>query len=304
MPSAIGIRVYQIVIYKKGDADPKYFGSKDLKVQTPNFISQFITNNTDVVQNDILERSWFFDPKEDDGYGNSVGYVQYGTFGFESNFVDANTKKTNYHRQVHDIEEIPLFYEFWCPTDRDYGLLALQSFQGRSCVGLVVDRLKKEFESANPGYVARYKKILPNDKGGSLYYGAPVKKLTLIKHRAPSDLTDRYYPTKPHTGVDFEVALRARRNGALGDLGAVSGLLSDNDAGVVMHDGIEFDEAIAEIKVGNKLRRVGIFGSDSEAGVIDLTADIERGADGHPTFGAIKNESTDILKDFYKNLPA
>lgn len=304
MPSAIGLRVYQILIYKKGAKEPRYFGSKELKFEAPQFISSFIDGHTSVVQNDKLERSWFFDPAELDGLGNSVGYVRYGTFGFESNFIDAKTKITQYRRQVFDIEEIPLFYEVWSPTDRDYALLSMQSFQGRSCVGLVMEQLKTAFETANPGFFLRYKKLLPTDKSGSVYSKAPVRRLTLIKHRAPTDLTDRYYPTKSHTGVDFEVSLRARRNGMLGELGSVAGLFETDQAGIVTHDGIAFDEAVAEIKVGRKTRRVGVFGSDSDAGVIDLSEDIERGADGHPTFESLVRESGEILKDFYRRLPS
>lgn len=304
MPAAIGVRVYQLLVFKKGDKDPKYFNHPALHIPTPKFISKFVERNKEATRDNERERSWFFEPSDDDGDGSGRGYVQYGTFGFESNFVDVSTKVTNYRRKTSDTEEIPLYYEFWCPTDREYGLVIMQSFQGRSCVGMVVDRLKTDFEKENPGYRLQYRKLSPNDTHGSVYSSAPVRRLTLIKHRAPRDLTDEYYAIHGHASVDFEVSLKARRNGFLGDLGAVSGMIDKDQTGVIVHHDIAFDEAIAEIRVGNKIRRVGVFGSESDAGVIDLTNDVKRGADGHPTLESIAEHADDILNAFHSMLPS
>jgi hypothetical protein len=71
---------------------------------------------------------------------------------------------------------------------------------------------------------------------------------------------------------------------------------------VITYDGIDFPEAVAEVRVGNKTRRVGVFGLSGDAGVIDITEDIKRGPDGHPTFNSLTNETGDILEDMYKAL--
>lgn len=302
MAASIGIRAYQVTVNKKGDRPLMRFDAPELSVQVPDFISGFIKKNTATVQNTALERSWFFEPREDDQDGSHKGYVQYGTYGFESNLVNNKTKTKNYRRQVDDVEEIPLFYEFWFPAVANFGLIAFQSFQGRSCISIVMSKMREAFETANPRYRLQYKKLLPNDVRGSLYYSAPVKKLRFIKRGAPSDITDRYLPNSVHGGIDFEVALSARRRRSLGDLGSMLESLKSSAGGVVLHDGIEFNEAVAEIKVGNALRRVGVFGSNSDAGVIDLTDVITRGADGHPTFESMVKESDAILKDFHEIL--
>ncbi len=41
-----------------------------------------------------MERTWYFEEKDRDEVGCSKGYVRYGTVGFESTFVDNETKKT------------------------------------------------------------------------------------------------------------------------------------------------------------------------------------------------------------------
>src|SRR5262245_48108074 len=84
------------------------------------FISHFIDAHRTGIQNSELERSWYFELRDEDP-GNYRGYIHYGTFGFESNFVDAKTKKRNYRRKTTDVEEIPLYFEFWLPKKENFG---------------------------------------------------------------------------------------------------------------------------------------------------------------------------------------
>ncbi len=300
MASAIGLRGYLITAHRKGDAAIIPFDADEFKVAPREFLTKFVAANITTVQNDERERSWYFDERVAGGFGNSNGYVKYGTFGFESDFVSTKTKKRNYRRKVDDVEEIPLFYEFWCPDDVSFGFAAFQSFQARSCITMVMGKCQEDFEAHNPGYILRYKKLLPNDSRGSLYSSAPVKRLRLIKRNASSDVTDRYFGEAAPTHVSFEVRLTARRNGILGNFGDVAKSLTDNAAGVVLHEGVAFDKAVADVKIGGKYRPVGVFGDNSEAGLIDITADIVRGPDGHPTFESMKKQCDAILVDFYQ----
>ncbi|MFB0874256.1 MULTISPECIES: hypothetical protein [unclassified Sphingobium] len=298
MASAIGLRGYLITAHKKGDRALVPFGAKEFNVAPPQFFTNFVAGHASVVQNAEKERSWYFEEHESDGVGNSKGYTHYGTFGFESNFVDSKTKEKNYRRKVDDIEEIPLFYELWWPEKKNFCFAAFQSFQGRSCIGLVMDQAQEEFAALNPGYVLKYQKLLPSE-GSSLYSKAPVKRLRLIKRNAPQDVTDRYLGKRVPDKVNFEVRLSTNRNKVLGSFGEITGALKKSDAGLVLHDGIEFTEAYADVKIGGKYRPVGVFGSDTNAGVIDITEDIVRGDDGHPTFDSLTEQCDKILLDFF-----
>jgi hypothetical protein len=269
MASSIGVRVYLISLHRKGDRATLPLAAGGTGTPPPQFISQFISTHSMVTQNKDRERSWYFEQKDSNGSGNSKGYVHYGTFGFESNFIDTNTKKKNYRRKVTDIEEIPLFYEFWFPNP--HAFVIFQSFQGRSCIHLVLSNISELFEIDNPGLQLRFKKLMPNDSAGSLYSNAPVKKLRLIKKNIPSDLADRYFRTRPPEAINLEVSLTAKRNGSLGKFGLLTQSLTTDASGVVTHDGISFDDAIAEIRIGGRTRPVGVFGTTGDAGVIDLT---------------------------------
>lgn len=299
MSSAIGLRVYLITAHKKGDRELLPFNSKAFNVAPPNFFTNFVAKHAAVVQNAEKERSWYFEEVEAGAIGSSKGYTHYGTFGFESNFVDSKTKEKNYRRKVDDIEEIPLFYEIWRPEKKNFCFAAFQSFQGRSCIGLVRDQAQEEFAALNPGYILKYQKLLPSE-GSSLYSKAPVKRLRLIRRNAPQDVTDRYLGRRVPDKVNFEVRLSTNRNKVLGPFGEIAGGLRKSDAGLVLHDGIEFSEVYADVKIGGKYRPVGVFGSDTNAGVIDITEDIKRGEDGHPTFESLTEQCDKILLDFFE----
>ncbi len=301
MASSIGLRAYQFYVTEERSTAPIDLRDVALKKPLPEVVSEFVEGNSTVNQRTDLERSWYFEERPDPSFIGSRGHVHYGTFGFESNLVDGKTKKNNYRRKSTDVEEIPLFYEFWLPEDESYGLAAFQSFQGRSCVQLVALRMVEQFERSNDGYSLKFRKLMPT-AGSSAYAGAPVKSLRLLRRNAPSDLADRYRGGDAYGGVDFEIIISARRKSSLGNLGSVSRSLPRNKAGVVTHDGVEFDQAIADIQVGRRKRPVYVFGASGNAGVFDLSDIIERGADGHPTFDSIASEASDILSGFNSSL--
>lgn len=301
MTSAIGIRVYQLNVKLKHKQKTPSLSlySADLASAVPTFISRFIAANVLVVKNDTVERSWFFEQKYGDKAGNSRGYVHYGTFGFESNLIDAKTKERKYRRQTTDIEEIPLYYEFWFPEGSDMGFVAFQSFQGRSCIQLVMDKIKEEFDKENPKHTLFYSKLLPNDARSLA--AAPVKRVRLISRSPSTDLADRYFGDEAPDEFDVELSISAKRKMSLGKLGSLLRSTSARKS-VITYGGIQFPEAVADIRVGKKTRKVGVVGIGSDAGVIDLTDNIKRGADGHPTFKSLEVEVDEILRDFYETL--
>ncbi len=270
MASAIGIRVYEISVSIKGSKQKLDNGG----VPARDFISEYLKEHSTSMQNAELERSWYFELREDDGHGNCRGYIRYGTFGFESNFVDAKTKKQNYRRKISDVEEIPLFFEFWFPQSETFGYVVFQSFQGRSCINLVITNLKSAFEARYPRTVLQCKKLIPSGSDG-FFSSAPVKQFRLINRDVPADLADRYFSNPEPDAVKLEVKISAHRTKSLGNFGALIKTLRP-EKGVLKYGGISFPEAVAEVKVGRKTRTIGVLGLNSDAGVIDVTSDVMR----------------------------
>ncbi|WP_276931521.1 hypothetical protein [Elstera cyanobacteriorum] len=102
--------------------------------------------------------------------------------------------------------------------------------------------------------------------------------------------------------VDFEYVMSAKRNRSLGSFFSIFSKIKSGSRSMVVHRGIEFSEVSAEIKVGDKVRTVGILGPNKDFGVIDLTDSVDIGKNGHPTFQFLKRETDTILKDFNETL--
>ena len=165
-----------------------------------------------------------------------------------------------------------------------------------------MERLKEVFEKENPGFLITYRKLIPNDSSGSLYKNHPVQSLTLIKKKVSTDVADKYSGIRPSDPVNLEVSLVARRKGSVGIFSALVAQFHPNDAGVIIHDGLIFDEVTANVRVGKGTRPVGVFGLNGEAGVIELTNSVTIGLDGHPEFDSIEKESDSILREFHQTI--
>ena len=204
---------------------------------------------------------------------------------------------------MNHVEHIPLFYQFWFPSNAtSHGYVVFQSFQGRSCVGMVIEKMQEQFANVNDGYSLRFKKLIPTDPNNGLYAGFGVKRLTLMKKNAPGDLADKYIGPSGVETVDFELSISARRKGNLGNFGALFKSLKSRAGGILIYDGITFSEASADIRVGNRLRKIPVFGSGSDAGVIDITDDVKTGPDGHPTFTSLVEETDETLAELHSTL--
>ncbi len=297
MAPAIGMRFYQLSVSVKRNPEPMAFGAIDQSKSFLDFVRNFIGSHTNAVEDKVAERSWYFEEKETDS-ASTKGYIHYGTFGFESNLVDFRTKSRNYRRKASDVEEIPLFYEMWFPDGKPYGISAFQSFQGRSCIASVFQYLRIRVETDYPGYTLRIKKLMFTDLKGSGYFKSPVKRVRYIKKKASGELAQRYNNFGESESVNLELSVIATRNRSLGDLGNLLKSLSVDGTGLVIIDGIGFDEAFADVRIGNRTRRIGVFGLNADAGLIDLTDAVTRGADGHPQYVSVKKETSALLVDF------
>lgn len=303
--ATIGVRVYKISLTHKGKYEPLPFNHSDVEVDPAQFISDFITERGQAAvdaEDGTSDRRWYFDPPvHAPSAGNAKGIIRYGQSGFESDLIDLRTRASNYKRKTTDIEMIPLFYEFWHPSPHDFILAFFQSFQGRSCINLLETAMKSSYQDLNPLLSLRIRKLMPAGLGG-VYDQSPVKSLKLLRRNAPSDVAEKYLKTKVDGPIDFELTVKARRGGNLGRFAPLARRLSPTDGSVVEFDGVDFPDATADIKFGGGIRKVGVFGSSSDVGVIDLTDVVKRDSNGHPKFESISAESTKLLADFFKTV--
>lgn len=296
MPQAIGLRIYKIYFSEKRNSDP--VDRNSLPFDDFELIRDFVAAQTTRTKPDGNERSWYFERPQKDDKAHITGLVQYGTSGFTSKLLDMKTNKKKYDRLDTDVEQIPLFFDFWLPPSGQYMMVALQSFGTRSCVDLIQGALRFFAEKKHPAYVIRFKKLMPNDSNNALFSNQPVKRLTFVAAKAPSDVTNSIIPFRPKQAVDVEISVKSRRGDGLGTLGHILKSVSHR-SGIFEYEGIDFTKAHAEIRVNNRTRKIGVFGPVGDTGSVDITDEVKF-KDGHPTFESLTKQANQLLADFYE----
>lgn len=300
MSFAVGLRVYKLITPIRNARAPKdttgWISNKELL----NFLRDFLKDHEAPANRRDLQRGWRIELRHSTNPHMIHGYAHYGTYGFESLLIDGKTRTERYKRQTADLEEIPLYFKYWIPENDNFGLFAFQSFSGRSCIQIITDEMRGVFERKYSKNTLRTQKLMPSEANNKEIANAKVKRLTMIKTDVSSDLADRYLGNGSSEKIDLEFIIKSKRRGSLGILSEISSMASNSKESMLVHDGIHFDTAKAVIEVGGRYRTVGVLGYSNDAGLIDLTEQIERGANGHPLFAEISAETDDILKGFYK----
>ncbi|MGP6088268.1 hypothetical protein [Antarctobacter jejuensis] len=239
-----------------------------------------------------------FSPEQ--GFKNSAhGWMRYGSYGYGSQVEDIKTGEIALNRATDQADTIPLYYRVWCPPKMKFGLMALQSFGGKSCAEIVQRALIGAHQNLYPDHRITMTKLMPNDM--KLYGSKIVRQIHLVKKNASQDNVEAALrPQKNTTKIDIQLSLKARSGGSFGrlkDLGEhLKGHLEISD--------IEFEGAYGEVLVGKSYRKIGVIGVNNNAGVIDVSNDIERDGDEHPTLKSIKSSVTDVISDFAQTLGA
>lgn len=296
MTSSICLRIYSLYIYESADKERKKISYKDI-ADLRDFVSSFISAMPSENTDDKLERSWYFEQRNTNNPNIAQGYIHYGNYGYSSRFKNRLSKQYVYNRSTSDVEEIPLYYNFWIPNEEDI-FVSFQTFQGRSCIQLIFQSLQEWFSKNHKGYKLNIRKIVPHLMRGTTFAEAPVKKLTLSRRKSPSDVTDRYTGGNTEE-VKLELRISATRSKHLGSLMNLIDRFKHPETKMLTFGDILFDEASAEIRIGGKPRKVGVFGYDKDAGLIDITDEIEFSDNGHPKFDSISTQTNEILGGIY-----
>lgn len=275
--------------------DPASLPGKDFN----KFLADFVTGHSAVRQDPNNQRIWFFEKPRKAVDGNLDGYIKYGVYGFESDLIDSTTKKHRYKRKVGDYEQIELYFQLWRPASARGALLALQSFQGRSCISYVNQALIEDFRKSYPGFTMKVRKLMPDNLKGSVFARSPVKAISLVTRHAHADLRRNYGTAEVPEELEVTVRLSARKKGSFGPFGSLDEAAMKKLRMPVWLIGADnFEKATAEIDWRGKRRKVGVFGYNNEAGSVIVTEEVAFGPNGHPTFDSLRDQTDDLLGSF------
>ncbi|WP_412553695.1 hypothetical protein [Shimia sp. MIT1388] len=290
----IGIRVYQVQVFhnhalQKITSDG---GPNDLL----EFTQQFSARCSKAALDDGESRMVRYEPEPN--FKNSAhGWMRYGKYGYGSQVEDVNTGKIALNRGTSQADTIPLYYRYWFAEGKKYGLLALQSFGGLSCVEVVNRAFTNTHALAFPDHRVTFSKVMPND--AKLYGNRDVRQIHLVKKDADQSVIEKALrPENKSHKVDVELSIKARAGGTFGKLKDL-----DTKMGGHLEVGdIDYEGVFAEVKVGSSYKRIGVLGVSSSAGVIDITDEVTRDADRHPELKSIQKSVSNHISDFSKVL--
>jgi len=300
MAFAIGLRFYRVAVRRKADRAPMMIGPGAEPCDLLDYAAAFVAKKLEPTIETSESRTWFFEPSPTNSIRTVHGHINYGTHGFESKFKDVATREEKYQRKSSDLEEIPLYFQIWAPSESEFALMAFQSFQGRSCVSFVRSAMIQDFEATFPGYALTFRVIAST---ASFQDTTPVKAITFLRPNTASDKADAYRLGRRLDEVDYEVTVKAKKRGAtLAMYKDLQKVLAANKDGYVEFDGHEYASVRADIKTGNKRRTVGVFGSGYDAGLIDVSDEVKRHTSGHPVLESIESEVDILMEDFYSGM--
>lgn len=254
----------------------------------PTFIKRY-SNEIDGDENSA--RSWYLEPNPQNGFSDH-GIIQYGASGFSEEIRDRKTRTVQYSRRPSDIGTIPLYYRLWVPETGDFGLIALQSFGARSCVGKFIDAFAKGFRKENDKVSITFPPIVPSQI--AKFANGEVKTLSLTKHDYSSDAASNQIGEHSDL-VDLDVTFKAKPRSSLGSLKSFTEkFIGGKKDKVLEYNNTHFDEATAEVVVGKKRRKIVLLGVSPNAGKFDLTEDVDK-VGGHPVFASISKECEEIF---------
>lgn len=294
MATSISVRLYQLTLRLNRKKEYRAFGKGQGQYDLKSFLDDWCRKNSLANTHEDILRSWFLEPRTHQSSNSIHGLIKYGTFGFESRMVDFKSKKENYKRKTTDIEEIPLYYQFWIPDNSVYAYVAIQSFSTRSCISIFLENLRAAVRESGVSENLFVDKYIPTS--GARISDASVRTVTMRSAIAPSDAADDYLYGASTEEADYQVVVKAKKKGSLGRLRSFLPA-KDAETQAILHNGVEFHDVTAQVELGGKTRTVSIIGMSSNAGIIDLNDSVELGLDGHPKFESITSEVDNILAD-------
>jgi hypothetical protein len=299
---AVGLRTYQFFITRErelGFVDPR---DEDLAIPLPQLLGDFVQHHASSSNLDEHEKTWAINQINGDQNGNTVGQITYGRYGYAATLKNIRTGEITHRRGRNESEELHLYYRIWLPDQEHFAIAAFESFSGKSCITLFADALREFFARKNPGFSLRVRRLMPAGASASVYAGRAVKNLTLVSRKPPNDIANQLFAGKAQSTKRMSVTVHSARNSSLGTFSDLISGLPQDSSGVIVYDGVEFDQAIAHVRIGRELKPVGVFGANSDVGVIDITESVTKDPDGLPVFGDVDREALKIMRSIYDTL--
>lgn len=281
----IGIKVYKLNLYDRNRSVS--FGSSDLGQEPERHIRNLLHRSP--LFNDSYRQRTYRSELHTDGDDYFHGYIQYGMYGIASTINFGMVAPTEddedvvtpremevIQRGALDVEEIPIYFMAYFPSNEKNAFIAFQTYQTRSCAMLVLGHIAQTFNSPRDHLNQRLtiQKVMLSGEDDPAIRNSPVKEITLIRNKIDADRFEKYL--RPNTReIKLRLTLAAVRGRSFGDYIGMFNKYQEQDGDILIYDGIEFEKAVALVDLGGKRRKVNLIGYDSSAGSIDISDQVD-----------------------------
>lgn len=237
--------------------------------------------------------------------GRSItGLINAGHYGEASDIVSSINAELSYEKKTTDAEMIPCFFRIDIPEDKDEALLILQRDNRVSCKSAFTSLVAPLVAAQNPNLTVAVTPLTSAQVFKQLVSEGEVQRLRFIKMGITDDFADSY--DKGHKEVEgsMELIVKARRGFSLPFRAILGNWLSSKEMVKEIFEvpALDFDTVKADVKIGRTVRTLD-FGKKFSQPIVDLTADVKFGSDGHPTYASLiaatEQLATDQLSEMY-----
>lgn len=239
-----------------------------------------------------------------------VGILKKGDHGYETDIVSIDDGKKVYERKVSDAELLPFYYLIFIPKKSDKGIIFLQTFGRLGIKTLLKSDFEDFFHNDHPDFLIEMNRLVPSDFFRRYITDGEIKKIKFTQYRLPSDIADKVTGENIDEESGYvELIIGTRRGQKIDIWNQIQTFLnggSDLGGIIKLDDFGEFSPETVKIQVNlnntkrtidvNKLR-------EDELGMnINITDEVQKGNDGHPTFDSINRVSQKYLVYFQREL--
>ncbi|MED5620207.1 hypothetical protein [Ideonella sp. BN130291] len=232
-----------------------------------------------------------------------AGIIQTGINGFSADLVNTITGVVSHNRTTEEAEFIPFFFLIVSPPGLDFGLLLLQKFGALGVKDFFVEPIVASFTSENPGKRLRVTRQVPSDLAVRLLQNSIIKKVKLIKYQNVGDLVDSLGRGFRENTSSIEYVLTSKTADGFPRTNRFLDALTmrRNPVALFALEGFEHDAVKIEIEVNGRKRIINLARPDIVSPVVDVTDDVTRGRDGHPTWRSLLTCFSDYAVDAYRD---
>jgi hypothetical protein len=229
------------------------------------------------------------------------GIIHAGNWGSEHPIRNLDKwSKIAYLKKLRDVETTPFYFLFDIPEGRDLGYLLLQSSGIESIQTLLGRMLHEHFIKEFPDERLRFHRIVHPDVAKALAR-SPISEVRLLRHSIPRDFAKTIKPgaTDQISGT-MSLSLKLEEDSTLGSAAIRKFFEGRRGTESVFElEDVEFpyDSVKMKVKLNGKEHTIDLENPDRIRGSFDVTEEITRGPDGHPTFASISEIAKGKLDD-------